>query len=446
MRHRYLAPLAATSLAALLGCGSPTSVQPERQGPTTASIPTPATSPAAPSAEPPSKAAASEADMEAAAKGDAEFALGLYSKVKGDGNVLLSPASARVALAMAYAGARGRTAEQMARVLALPDDPRVHGAFGALLDLWGSWANVEVPSAPEAPSEPFRLRVANRLFGQQGRPFAPAYLSLLAEDYAAPLEQVDFRSEPDAARRHINDWVEDRTEKRIQDLLPAGSVQPDTRLVLVNAIYFKADWALKFDRDATRDADFSPAPGERVTARMMTQTGQYRYAETDDAQVLEMPYLGAPASLLVVLPKARDGLARVEESLTPAAIAGWVGKLSPERVTVQLPRFKVESTFRLGDTLASMGMTDAVDPTKADFSGIDGTRELSLGEVIQKTFCAVDEAGTEAAAATAVVMRATAAYPSDPPRSFVADHPFLFLLRDMKTGSILFMGRLARPA
>lgn len=446
MRNRYLAPLAvaaSATLGGLLGCSPSTPAQPDQPGsaaqPTTSSPPAGGTT-----GDPAPKVTADDAAMRAAAQGDTEFAVHLYSKVRGEGNTLLSPASARLALMMAYAGAKGATAEQMARVLAVPDDPGVHDAFGAILGLWGSWANVEVPSFPEAPSQPFRLRVANRLFGQTGRPFVPAYLAVLSDKYAAPLEQVDFKAAPDPARRHINQWVSEKTEDRIQDLLPAGSIQNDTRLVLVNAIYFKADWLHKFDKGATRDLDFF-APTGAVKVPAMTQTKQLGYAETESAQILEMGYLGAPVAMTVILPKDRDGLSRLEEGLTPAALAGWIGAISPARVTVQIPKLKIESTFRLSEALASLGMTDALDARKADFSGMDGTRELFIGEVIQKTFCAVDEDGTEAAAATAVIMRAGSAAQSGQPKSFIADHPFLFLIRDTQTGSILFMGRVLKP-
>lgn len=456
MRNRRLAPWAlalSTCLGALSGCSTSTPVQPDRQTSTTptgtSSAPTAtATSSGAPTAamtDPAPRATASEAEMAAAAKGDSEFAFALYGRVKGADNVLLSPASARIALAMTYAGAKGATAEQMARVLAIPDDPKTHDAFGAILGLWRSWATVQVPSDPQAPNEPFQLRVANRLFGQKGRPFLPAYLTLLKDKYGAPLEEVDFKSAPEPARQHINQWVEDRTEKRIKDLLPGGSVRSDTRLVLVNAIYFKADWLDKFEKSRTHDADFFVTPQDKVQAPTMVQTGQYRYAETDDAQVLELAYLGAPTAMTIVLPKAKDGLSKLEGSLSPAALEGWLAKLRPERVNVRLPKFKIESMFRLAEVLGAMGMTDALDPTKADFSGMDGTKELFVNEVIQKTFCAVDEDGTEAAAATAVMMRAGAAAPSEPPKDFIADHPFLFMIRDTKTGSILFLGRLAKP-
>lgn len=383
--------------------------------------------------------------MAAAAKGDSEFALALYGKVKGTGNVLVSPASARIALAMTYAGAKGDTAAQMAKVLAFPNDPKTHDALGAIVRQWQSWASVKVPSSPEVPVQPFTLRVANRLFGQKGRAFLPGYLTLLSDKYAAPLEQVDFKTAAEPARKLINQWVEDHTEKRIKDLVPPPAVTPDTRLVLVNALYFKADWAVQFDKAQTQEAEFFTTPTAPVKVPMMNKSSFYMYAETADAQILEIPYLAAPVAMTFVLPRAKDGLAKLESGLSPAALAGWTSKLSSERVAVRLPKFKIESEFLLGRTLGALGMTDALDAKKADFSGIDGTKELYIGDVIQKTFCAVDEKGTEAAAATAVVARAGAGAPSAPPKDFIADHPFLFLIRDTKTGSLLFVGRLAKP-
>jgi serpin B len=393
------------------------------------------------------KAVASDAEMAAIAKGDTEFALSLYSRVKTDGNVLLSPASARIALAMTFAGARGVTAGQMATVLVIPNDSKAHDAFGAIVGQWQSWANKTVPAGPEEPKHPFLLRVANRLFGQQGRPFVPAYLSLLTDNYGAPLEQIDFKAAPEPGRTRINQWVEDHTERRIKDLLPAGTVTADTRLVLVNALYFKADWQGKFEKFQTRDEDFATTPQAHAKVAMMSRTDTYRYAETADAQVLEMPYWGAPVAMTIVLPRAKDGLAGLEASLSPAVLDGWIGKLAPADVHVKLPRFKVESELRLSKVLEALGMHDAMDAKKADFSGMDGTKELFVGEVVQKTFCAVDEYGTEAAAATAVVAVAGAAAPDgQKAKEFLADHPFLFLIRDTKTGSLLFVGRFAKPA
>jgi serpin B len=443
------------ALVAAPGCSSNTPVQPDHAqttaatsspAQTTAAGPSTATAPSQAADSPAPKATATDAQMAAAAKGDADFALSLYARVKGNDNVLLSPASARIALAMTYAGAKGATAEQMAKVLSFPNDPKTHDAFGAIAGQWQSWASAKVTSTAEVPRQPLQLRVANRLFGQKGRPFLPAFLTLLTDKYGAPLEQMDFKAAPDPSRKQINQWVEDNTEKRIKDLLPPPAVTADTRLVLVNALYFKADWEDKFEKQRTQAADFFVTPQSKVKVQMMQKARSYKYAETADAQVLEIPYFGAPVAMLVVLPKAKDGLAKLEESLTPAALAEWTGKLSQERLNLQLPKFKIESSFELHRTLAALGMTDAVDAKKADFSGMDGTKELFIGGVIQKTFCAVDEDGTEAAAATAVIARAGAAAPTAPPKDFLADHPFLFMIRDTKTGSILFMGRFVKPA
>ncbi len=442
------------ALGASLGCSSNTPAQPEHTqttvasssaGQTTAAAPSTAPAPTQAADSPAPKATASDAQMSAAAKGDADFALALYAKVKGDQNVLLSPASARIALAMTYAGAKGATAEQMAKVLSFPDDPKTHDAFGAIAGQWQSWANAKAPSSPEQPLHPLQLRVANRLFGQKGRPFLPAYLTLLADKYGAPLQQMDFKTAAEPSRKQINQWVEDNTEKRIKDLLPPNAVTVDTRLVLVNALYFKADWEDRFDKGRTQDADFFTTPQSKAKVAMMAKTDHFKYAETADAQVLEMAYHGAPVAMDILLPKAKDGLAKLEAALSPAALQQWTGKLAQERVNVRLPKLKIESTFELSRTLGELGMSDAFDAKKADFSGMDGTKELFIGGVVQKTFCAVDEDGTEAAAATAVMATAGAAAPSGPPKDFTADHPFLFMIRDTKTGSLLFIGRFVKP-
>lgn len=444
----------ALGLTALLGCGPATAVPPDHGNatPGTTAAPTAsASADPAPSAQPTAAPAptapastATDAEIAAAAKGDAEFALALHGKVKGDGNMMFSPASARLALAMTYAGARGATAEQMAKVLAIPNEPNVHDAFGAIAGQWQAWGAVKATKDPSGDTQPFTLRVANRLFGQQGRAFVPAYLTLVQDKYRAPLEQVDFKTAPEPGRVHINQWALDHTEKRIKDLLAPGTINASTRLVLVNALYFKADWLAKFTKGATKDAEFDSGAKARVKVPMMSNTDYFKYVESADAQVLEMGYRGAPVAMTVVLPRAKDGLAKLEAALTPAVLGGWLDKLATTQVHVQLPRFKIESSFELGKTLQELGMTDAFTAGKADFSGMDGSRDLVIGGVVQKTFCAVDEDGTEAAAATAVVMRATSA-PMGPPKDFVADHPFLFLIRDTKTGSILFMGRVTKP-
>jgi serpin B len=454
LSSRVVGAVVALGVGLATGCGSSTTpAGPEPAKPSSSqSAGTTSAAPAAsgtesppPSSEPAPKATATPEKMAAAAKGDTEFALSLYARVKGEGNTLLSPASARLALAMAYAGAKGNTAEQMAKVLVIPNDPKVHEAFGAILGQWRSWAEAKIPSSPDNPAQPTTLRVANRLFGQKGRAFLPGFLSLLSDDYGAPLEQLDFRAAPDPSRVHINQWVEDRTEKRIKDLLPPGSIKVDTKLVIVNALYFKADWQSPFSKDQTKDEDFFPASGAAIKVPTMHERNHSaKYAETADAQLLELGYRGGPVAMTIVLPKAKDGLAKLENSLTPASVNDMLGKLAPADVKISLPKIKIESTLDLGKELPGMGMPDAFDATKADFSGIDGTREMLINGVVQKTFCAVDEKGTEAAAATAIMI-GTAAAPAQPPKEFTADHPFLFLIRDTQTGSLLFVGRVARP-
>lgn len=394
------------------------------------------------------KVKASAADIAAATKGDAAFALSLWSKAAtGPGNVFLSPASARVALAMTSAGARGETQKQMAAVLGLPSDPSVHNGMGGLLASWLDAGAGPLPAPdPEvnASPEPFQLRVANRLFGQKGKAFAAPFTMLLDEAYAAPLEPLDFRASPEPSRVHVNDWVAKQTRDRIRDLLPSGSVTAETRLVLVNAIYFKGDWAQPFKKESTREEDFFVTPTKKVRAPTMLGVGQHRFAETADVQVVELDYRGAPFAMTIVLPKAKDGLAKLEQGLDAKGLEALLAGLATQKVTVWLPKLKIESSFELGPTLASLGMRDAFSD-KADFSGMTGDRDLVLSRVIQKTFCAVDEKGTEAAAATAVLARAGAAPPREPPREVRADHPFLFLLRDKANQSIVFMGRVTDP-
>ncbi len=442
----------AVCLAVSAGCSSPP-MQPEH-GPASTSAPLPpvtttastsaavSSGTAAETNEPAPKASATSEEMATVAKGDTAFALALYAKAKEEPNTLISPASARIVLAMTFSGAKGATASQMAKTLAIPDDPKTHDAFGAILGQWQSWA-----TSKEATSQgqPFTLRAVNRLFGQKGKVFQPAFLSLVSDKYGAPLEQLDFQAAADASRKHINQWVEDRTEKRIKDLLAPPHVTAGTRLVLVNALYFKADWQSPFEKSATQDADFFVTPQSKGRVPMMSRDGSFRYAETPDAQILEMPYRGAPVAMTIVLPRAKDGLGKIESALSPAGLDAWLTKLAPTTVRVHFPKFRVEWGKDLGPMLVALGMTDAFDGAKADFSGMTGTKELFIGAVVQKTFCEVDEKGTEAAAATAVVMAPGSAAPAAPAKDFLADHPFLFMIRDTKTGSLLFLGRFSKP-
>jgi serpin B len=368
------------------------------------------------------------------ADGCNRFAFDLYARLKGaEGNLFLSPYSISTALAMTSAGARGETADQMAKVLCLPESgDEVHAAYGALQG--------DLNAAGEKGT--FELAVANRLWGQKGYGFLPDYLALVEKKYGAGLEQVDFAGATEAARQTINAWVEKQTRDKIKDLLKPGVLDAMTRLVLTNAIYFKGKWAEEFDKKATQEEDFFLTPEKKVAAPLMHQKAKFGYFEGDGLQALELPYQGGRLAMVVLLPKAKDGLAALEASLSADKVAGWLGQLRRREVQVTLPRFKTTAEFSLKDMLVAMGMADAFGG-KADFSGMNGKKDLFISAVVHKAFVDVNEEGTEAAAATGVAVAAKSK-PAPPP-VFRADHPFLFLIRDQKTGAILFLGRILDP-
>lgn len=382
-----------------------------------------------------------EVEVEALVSANTAFALDLYQQLRrGEGNLFFSAYSISVALAMTYTGARGTTAEEMARVLhfdlfkgAGGPASRLHPAFGELISRINALGQ----------SGECRLSVANALWGQKGAGFLPGFLNLLRTHYGAGLREVDFVSAAEAARKAINAWVEGETQGRIQDLIPPGVLDALTRLVLVNAIYFKGTWASPFSREATREGPFTLPDGHKVTVPMMNRTGRYRYAESETLQVLELPYAGDDLSMVILLPRRADGLSDLEQELTPENLRGWLRRLRPRRVQVFLPRFTLTSGFRLDEALRTLGMTEAFTSGRADFSGMNGLRDLYISAVLHKAFVEVNEEGTEAAAATAVVVARTAV-PSRPV-VFRADHPFIFLIRERRSGSILFLGRLLDP-
>jgi serine protease inhibitor len=370
-------------------------------------------------------------------KGNNSFAVGLYSQLRGDpGNLFFSPASISTAFGMAYAGARGKTATEMAQTLhfTLPPD-QLHPAMGALL------------ASLNASHTGYQLSVADALWAEQNEKILPSYLNLTKTDYGAGFFSVDFEKHADKARYAINDWVAQRTQNKILNLLGPGTVTADTRLILTNAIYFKGTWAAQFDKAQTRDEDFYRSPSQTTQAPFMHLSGGFRYFNGGSFQALEIPYKGNELSMIVLLPNALDGLAALEGQLTDEPLDAWLAKMSYARkVNLALPRFTLTQQFTLNQTLGAMGMQSAFSPTAADFSGITGNRSLWISEVIHKAFVAVDEQGTEAAAATAIGMRALAMMSdSNPPIEFRADHPFLFLIRDTKSGSILFLGRVSDP-
>jgi len=368
--------------------------------------------------------------------GNSAFAFDLYQALREkDGNLFYSPHSISLALAMTYAGARGETERQMAGALhfMLPQE-RLHPAFNSLDQALASRGQ----GAQGQDGEGFRLNVVNAIWGQQGYEFLPAFLDLLAENYGAGLRVLDFASAPEEARGTINEWVSQQTEERIKDLLPQGAVDALTRLVLTNAIYFNAAWADAFEAAQTQDGPFYLLDGSEVSVPLMRQTSGFGYAEGEGYQAVELPYDGRELAMVVLLPRAGD-FERFESALDAGRVEQIVGSLEHQQVRLAMPRFEFESGFSLKEALAALGMADAFSE-QADFSGMTGQRDLFISEVVHKAFVSVDENGTEAAAATAVIMKLTAAV--EEPVEVTMDRPFVFLIRDLETGAILFVGRV----
>ncbi len=422
----------------------------------------------------PSRKAEKDADTDAAAakrdvakkvvKSGNAFAADLYAQLasKDKGNLFFSPVSIQTALAMTYAGARGNTEKQMYACLKFPKrwvwgkgtdenskpdswvadtwpQDRLHPAFAALIK------DLNTPRLDPNEKPVYELVVANALWGQKGYPFHGAFIKLVKDSYGAGLNEMDFHKSEEA-RQKINKWVEKQTKEKIKDLIGRGVINDLTRLILTNAIYFKSNWAEKFQKSATQDGEFTLSDGKTVTAPMMHQRESYGYMETDAFQAVDLPYMYNDLSMIVLLPKKTDGLAAMEKTLTAENLGKWLGPFSREDVILTLPKFKFTSKFSLGKTLKAMGMTDAFNGDAADFSGMTTMEKLFISAVIHKAFVAVDEEGTEAAAATAVDMVGAGMLtkPKEP-KVFKADHPFVFMIRHLKTDSVLFMGRVANP-
>ena len=373
--------------------------------------------------------------------GNTEFALDLYARLRtGDGNRFVSPYSLSTVLAMTYAGARGATAEEMAATLHFPaKSEELDLGFHALI------RRINAHSRDKTP--PYLLTTANALWGQSGEPFLPGFLDRTRASYGASLQVLDFAADRERAASTINRWAETQTGGKIKDLLPVSALDANTSLVLTNAVYFKGDWKDKFAEVMTKNDDVFLAPGGRkVAVAMMRQTHQFRQVEGETFQALELPYAGDDLSMVVLLPKTADGLAELEAALTPANLTDWLGKLTSATVAVELPRFTLTERVDLKEVLMSMGMRSAFDLEKADFTGMRATRDLFLSAVLQKAFVDVNEKGTEAAAAAAVAV-GKRAMPIGEPKlvRFRADHPFVFLIRDLRTGTLLFLGRLVDP-
>ncbi len=382
----------------------------------------------------------SQADLATLVDGNSDFAFELNQVLKDtSGNFFYSPYSISQALAMTYAGSRGDTENQMADTLnfLLPQDS-LHPAFNSL-DIDLSSRGEGAKGKDEAG---FRLNIVNAIWGQKDYEFLSEYLDILAENYGAGLRILDFVKAPDPSRITINDWVSDQTEGRIEDLIPQGTIDTLTRLVLTNAIYFNAAWQYPFNEEATVDGTFNLLDGAKITVPMMNQTESFGYAEGETYQAVELPYDGNELSMVILLPKAGQ-FKDFEESLNYRKVEGIISNINRHQVSLQIPKLEFESEFSLKSVLANMGMPIAFSGD-ADFSGMTGSKDLSIDEVIHKAFVSVDEAGTEAAAATAVIMRLTAV--PEEPVAVTIDHPFVFLIRDIETGTILFIGRILNPS
>ncbi len=374
------------------------------------------------------------ADLDALVGGNSAFSFDLYQALReSDGNLFFSPYSISAALAMTFAGARAETERQMAETLhfILPQE-RLHQGFNALdLELVG-----------EDQGE-FKLHIANAIWGQTGYAFLTEFLDLLARNYGAGLRLLDFESEPEASRQVINNWVSDQTEEKIKNLIPQGGITPNTSLVLANAIYFDADWLYPFDKAKTRDGQFNTLDGGTVAVPMMamTEPQTLSHAQSAGYQAIELIYKGREMSMVILVPDAGEFEA-FEAGLNAERLEAMLEDLEPKQVALTMPKFTFESEFSLAQTLSEMGMPDAFGA--ADFSGMDGTRNLFIGEVFHKAFVSVDEVGTEAAAATAVIMERMSVPIVDV--ELVIDRPFVFLIRDMSSGTILFVGRVVDPS
>jgi serine protease inhibitor len=395
-----------------------------------------ATTPAHPDAAPSRVATASFAeafDPKNPARADRDFALRLYAIQKGqNGNLFFSPASLRLALAMTYAGARGETAAEMSRALGLPADvAAMASSFGATIRRWNTSSDPKV-----------KLVVANRLWGQAGMAFVPDFLDQLRSGFDAPLERLDFAGAPEPSRIRINAFVEAKTQHLIKDLLAQGDIHAATRLVLTNAIYFKGEWRDAFKPSATKVEPFHLAPGEDVPAPLMHRQGTYDYWEGGGVELIALPYGAGDMSMVVLLPNSPFGIDHLQSTLGLAWLERAMHSMRPETVIVTIPRFSVTTRTSFVGPLSELGMRRAFQAGAADFSGIDSAHASKIDDVIQQAFVRVDEKGTEAAAATAVMVALASAPP--PPKTFKADHPFVYFMRD-EAGNVLFMGRLSNP-
>lgn len=427
MKKTMLTILAVTLSLVLVACSSPVSAEVLKSNKARDLSPSPSSS-----------------DLAALVQGNSAFALALYQalKVQNDGNMFYSPYSLSLALAMAYAGARSDTASEMANTLHFNLSPdALHAAFNYLaleLDKRGQSPSSTISGSDEG----FHLNVVNDAWGQKNFQFLASYLDTLAVNYGAGLRILDFIKDAEGARQTINQYISDQTQGKIKDLIPPGAINDLTRLVLTNAIYFKAAWQSPFAKEATGSGSFNLLSGSQVSVSMMHQMHFFNYVQGTGYQAIELPYDDGQLSMVVLLPDAGQFNA-FQDALNSEMVDGIIASMTEQDVILSLPRFQFDSSFGLKQVLSSMGMPLAFSD-KADFSGMDGAHDLLISDVLHKAFVSVDEAGTEAAAASAVIVGLTAMPSSTITLSI--DRPFIFLIRDIPTGTILFVGRVINPA
>lgn len=401
--------------------------------------------------------APNKTDLENLVNGNSAFAFDLYQTLTKDPenkerNLFFSPYSISLALAMAYTGARRDTERQMADTMhfTLPQNS-LHPTLNSL--------NAEIGNrgkgAESSSAEAFRLNMANAIWRQEGYDFLPEFISMLNTNYDVGMRTVDFIKAPEDSRVIINDWVSNQTENKIKDLIPSKAIDKYTRIVLANAIYFDADWLYKFMKQNTKDDTFYLLDGSKYTVPMMSHRAYFDYTEGDDYQAVELRYKGNKLSMVILLPR-ETGFNDFEKSLDADKLDAIVNNLNSGYVDLTMPKFKFESGFKLNETLSDMGMPLTFTPMPpekigtcsekwADFSGMTGKCELYITAIFHKAFVAVDEEGTEAAAATTVIGGVPCSAPPEPIKLTI-DHPFIFLIRDIKTGTILFLGRVMDPS
>jgi serpin B len=376
-------------------------------------------------------------DLQTVVKGNSTFGFDLYQELKWKkGNLFFSPYSISTALAMTYAGARGQTEKEMAEVLhfSLEQEP-LHHSFSMLQSNLNTIQN----------KGHIKLSIANSLWAQEGYPFLDTFFNLNEKYYGSGLNFVDFAKETESARITINTWVEDKTQQKIKELIKRGMLNSLTRLVLCNAIYFKGNWLIQFDKKKTIDSDFYISKNKITKVPLMSQKSKFKFKDFGDFSAIELPYEGNDLSMIIFLPKEVDGLADFEGNLTNGSVKAWIDELIgsyESEVLVNLPKFKTTCESELSEILGEMGMHSAFSLPPADFSGMTGKKDFFISKIIHKAFVDVNEEGTEAAAATVVVIQTLSI---SKPLTFRADHPFVFLIRENITESILFIGRIVDP-